>query len=164
MKHSVISLLLALICTLCINSCTEENNSSHGKNVTKRIELTFTGEMDNISPWARFSIYTEDNGSFKYISDGDTTTVNNGLFQSDSHDFYKQKIVFERDYKYFVYDFHLAVTYLKRTSNPTEADILKVNIKAFKNNQLVKEENRVMRSYEISERPSSDEYIYRFTF
>lgn len=84
MKHSVISLLLALICTLCINSCTEENNSSRGKNVTKRIELTFTGEMDNISPWARFSIYTEDNGSFKYISDGDTTTVNNGLFQSGS--------------------------------------------------------------------------------
>ena len=101
MKHSVISLLLALICTLCINSCTEENNSSRGKNVTKRIELTFTGEMDNISPWARFSIYTEDNGGFKYISDGDTTTVNNGLFQSGSHDFYKQKIVFERDYKYF---------------------------------------------------------------
>ncbi len=58
----------------------------------------------------------------------------------------------------------MVVSNLKRTSNPTEADILKVNIKAFKDNQLVKEENRVMRSYEISERPSSDEYIYRFTF
>lgn len=164
MKHSVISLLLAIICTLCINSCTEEDNSSRAKNVTKRIELTFTGDMDNISPWTRFSIYTEDNGSFKCISEGDTTIVNNGLYQSDSHDFYKQKFIFERDYKYFVYDFHLAVTYRKRTSNPTEADILKVNIKAFKDNQLVKEENRVMRAYEISEKPSPDEYIYRFTF
>lgn len=129
-----------------------------------RTHVNLTGDLQNIVPWSRFSIYTEDNTSFNYINNGDTIFVKYGLYQSVDTDFFYNPIIFERKYKYDVSNFHFAITYLKRCSKPSEADNLIVNIKAFENGELYKEENCIMRAYQISERPSSDEYIYRFIF
>ena len=157
-------MIIGLIGVLCMISCSEESFYEERGDITKRIEINLTGDLQNIVPWSRFSIYTEDNTSFNYINNGDTIFVKYGLYQSVDTDFFYNPIIFERKYKYDVSNFHFAITYLKRCSKPSEADNLIVNIKAFETGELYKEENCIMRAYQISERPSSDEYIYRFIF
>lgn len=149
---------------LCVIACSEESPFEKRGEVKKRIEISFSGNMENIVSWAQFSIYSEDGMSFNYIHNEDTICIEDGLYKSVDEDFYYPLIVFEKQYKYNISVFHFAIKYLKRTSNPIEEDDLSIQIKAFENGKLSKEETRVMRAYEINERPDADEYIYRFVF
>lgn len=152
---------------LCLTSCSEDDiGQNNSGNVIKRLEITFTGDMENISKWAYFTVYTEDGGTLKYIGDEDTTMIYDGLYMSKECDFYNKRIIFEKEYMKFTSSsgLHFAITYLKRTSESSDLDNLYINIKAFKNNKLYKEENHMLRSFELTERPIAEEYIYRFTF
>jgi hypothetical protein len=73
MKRKVVYIFVCLFSILFYYSCSKEQ--VRDEKITKRIELTLIGDMDKISPWASFSVDTDDRVKFKYIYDNDSIFV-----------------------------------------------------------------------------------------
>lgn len=163
MRISVMQATIASFCYFLIVSCSKENGIVR-EVTTKSLVITLTGNMDNIAPYSYFSIYSDDHTSFKVIHANDTVTSVNGLYTSTKNDFYQGLITFKKSGTYKLSDDYFVLTYLKMTSSPNSSDSLTINLKAYRNENLYKQDTKKIWPYNIGDKPDSDKHIFRFIF
>lgn len=159
------------MCSIVSMSCSDNNDIHKDEFISKRIVLSFEGNMDNIAQRAGFSVYTDNRMSFLSIHEGDTINIQNGIYQSIREDMYSKQYEFRYDSKYIMTDLILNVSYLKFVdTEPTEFDNLYVEVNGYVGNRLVKTEKRTMKAFrfstdstsEYNQRPLPDDYILTF--
>lgn len=122
------------------------------------------GKMENIVPWANFNIYTNDKVSSLYVIDkNEATFVEKGLYESKKEDFYNGKMTFMQrmNFKGETVPVYLTFSFLKLTSNPSDADDLRIRVKKYTDNILEIDTVHLMKSYEIGTDKDKIDYIYK---
>lgn len=156
---SILSLVMLCICV----SCSNEEHTLEFKTCT--VELSFTGDMNKLSPWTRFSFYSDI--SDLYLIEGNTRDrLKENSYQSAKDDLYKDKIIFEQRWCSSLSkkpDIHFACTFLKIKKNPSTPDTLRIRVRQYIDDKLILDSIHEMKSFTTTDSISSKDYIYRLT-
>ncbi len=145
-------------------SCSDSDEIKEYEYRNSFIEIYMDGNMENIVPWAHFSIYSDDKVSGLYVIDNSQKKyVEHGLYESKAEDFYDGKATFiQRIYvKNEKIPVFLTFSYLKLTTNPSDADNLSIRVKKYTDNVLEIDTVHLMKSYEIGTDKDKIEYLYK---
>lgn len=163
MKNFLKILSLMTLCACLSVSCNDEEHTLEFKTCT--VELSFTGDMDKLSPWTRFSFYSEI--SDLYLLEGNTKDrLKENSYQSVKDDLYKDQFIFEQRWCSSLSkkpDIHFACTFLKIKKNPSTPDTLRIRVKQYIDDKLLLDSTHEMKSFTTTDSISSKDYIYHLT-
>lgn len=130
----------------------------------KKIQISLYGDQKDVYPWVSIIAYTENHEPLYVVQQNDTTFYKDGTYRLSKGTIinsepitlcYKSK---NQDWMY------LSITYRKRMSNPSDSDILTVNLQGYTNGINTLDKMHLMYAFKLDESIEPSDYIYTIKY